>query len=771
MFLKKYLSIALIIIPQLLLAQEVTPIATIKNNDSNGVPVNLGNVYTISGVVTVSNQLGSSGPGAVQDESGAISIYGGNFANNVQIGDSVIITAPLDEYKGLTQLNVTGSGASVSVISSNNNVEPEVVTINQILSQEWNGFEEFESKLIRINNVTVTGTGNFDGGTSGKNYTITDTSGSMDLRIDESVNIAGTPIPSGKIDVIGIIGQYKFASPYNSGYELFPRFVKDIIDDGSPVILSPIIASNIDTTSFTVFFNTARNGNSQVKYGLTENLEIDSVLVDEDTTFHAVQISGLKPGYVYYYKAFSSNSNGMSESDLKTVTTASNDTSLGQINVYFNFSVDTSIALAGNKANGNTDFKQKLLYRINHANSSIDMAVYSFFGMQDIADALIFAKNRGVKIRVVYDNRTIQNSMQSLINAGIKVSMRPSSLSGIMHNKFFVFDARDSIASNDWLWTGSWNVTSSELTWKNNVVEIHDPTITKAYQTEFEEMWGSSDETPNSSEAKFGNQKSDNTPHNFSIGGRDVRMYFSPSDGTNQQIINEIDSADYNIYLAQYVITRNDIEAAIHNRYNNNVQDIRAVVDQINTTGSEFTYMSSYAEMLENTGATLHHKYAIIDALHKESRPMLITGSHNWSSAAETSNDENTLFINDYKIVNQYLQEFKQRYNDMGGTGVFVFPSPVNDKSIKEFSYHLYQNYPNPFNPVTTIRFELPYSQRVELAVFDMLGRKVKTLFNNNAPAGIVTVDFNAENLASGVYFYRLKTDNAVITKKLMLMK
>jgi enterochelin esterase family protein len=92
-----------------------------------------------------------------------------------------------------------------------------------------------------------------------------------------------------------------------------------------------------------------------------------------------------------------------------------------------------------------------------------------------------------------------------------------------------------------------------------------------------------------------------------------------------------------------------------------------------------------------------------------------------------------------------------------------------NDFTPNDFV--LYQNYPNPFNPVTTIRFEVPFSQHVELSVFDMLGREVKVLYNDIAPAGIVTVDFRAEGLASGVYFYRLKTQDFVISKKLLLLK
>ena len=224
------------------------------------------------------------------------------------------------------------------------------------------------------------------------------------------------------------------------------------------------------------------------------------------------------------------------------------------MHVYFNFPVDTTVAIPGNSAQGDRDFKALLIHRINEANYSIDLALYSFFGMQEVADALILAKSRGVKVRVVYDNRTIQNSMQALLNAGILMSQRPSNLSGIMHNKFFIFDARDTIASNDWLWTGSWNVTSTELTWKNNVVEINDPAITAAYQTEFEEMWGSNNDIPDPANAKFGSQKTDNTPHFFNIGGRDIQLYFSPSDGTTGKIINTVNSADQSIYMALYVI-------------------------------------------------------------------------------------------------------------------------------------------------------------------------------------------------------------------------
>ncbi len=752
------------------LAYSQVPISDIRINDSNGSPQLLGQTVTVSGIVTSSNQFGSAGPASIQDNTAGICVYGSGFPAAVNIGDSVIVTAAITQFSGLAELDYdTLGGASFELISSGHLVEPEVVTINDILTQEWNGFEEYEGKLIRLNNVMISGSGNFAGGS---NYTITDASGTSEIRIDNDVNsIIGTPIPSGEIDIIGVLQQYDNSPPYSSGYQLLPRSITDLVYDGTPLILNPVFASNIDTSSFTVYFSTARNGNSQVKYGLTPALEMDSVVINNDTTSHVVPITGLQPFTQYYFKAVSDNAVGRSESSLQNVTTASNDTSIGSMHVYFNFPVDTTVAVPGNSAHGNSDFKALLIHRINEANYSIDLALYSFFGMQDVADAVILAKSRGVKVRVVYDNRTIQNSMQALLDAGILMSQRPSNLSGIMHNKFFIFDARDTIAANNWLWTGSWNVTSTELTWKNNVVEINDPSITAAYQTEFEEMWGSDNDIPNPSNAKFGSQKTDNTPHNFNIGGRDVQLYFSPSDGTTGKIINTVNTADQSIYMSLYVFTRDDIQQNIHSRYLSGVTDIKGVIDQINASGSEFTNLSAYADMWHNPSPTLHHKYGIVDASAPESSPYVITGSHNWSSAAENDNDENTLIIQDFNVANQYMQEFKKRYNDAGGTGEFIVPVSVEDNLVKNFNYTLYQNYPNPFNPVTTIRFQVPVTERVELKVYDMLGREVMTLFNKVAPAGIVDVDFNAGNLASGIYVYRIKAGNFISAKKLMLLK
>lgn len=86
-------------------------------------------------------------------------------------------------------------------------------------------------------------------------------------------------------------------------------------------------------------------------------------------------------------------------------------------------------------------------------------------------------------------------------------------------------------------------------------------------------------------------------------------------------------------------------------------------------------------------------------------------------------------------------------------------------------NYKLSQNYPNPFNPTTNIEFSLPEKSFVKLNVFDINGRQISQLVNENLSAGTFKYDFNAENHPSGTYFYKLETDKFSETKKMILMK
>ena len=106
----------------------------------------------------------------------------------------------------------------------------------------------------------------------------------------------------------------------------------------------------------------------------------------------------------------------------------------------------------------------------------------------------------------------------------------------------------------------------------------------------------------------------------------------------------------------------------------------------------------------------------------------------------------------------------------MSGEGVAGASVKRKDR-VKPSEVVLHQNYPNPFNPQTTIEFEIPDNQKVSLKVYDLLGRVVATLAEGDFKAGIHRVQWNASGVASGLYYYRLRTGSIVKTKKLFILK
>lgn len=117
-------------------------------------------------------------------------------------------------------------------------------------------------------------------------------------------------------------------------------------------------------------------------------------------------------------------------------------------------------------------------------------------------------------------------------------------------------------------------------------------------------------------------------------------------------------------------------------------------------------------------------------------------------------------------------------YDDAAQTFYNNLPVGVKEEVAIPSEYKLDQNYPNPFNPTTTIRYSIPSlgrngisTYKVVLKVYDVLGREVATLVDEEKPAGRYEVEFNGSKLTSGVYFYRLTAGSFSQTKKLLLIK
>ena len=115
---------------------------------------------------------------------------------------------------------------------------------------------------------------------------------------------------------------------------------------------------------------------------------------------------------------------------------------------------------------------------------------------------------------------------------------------------------------------------------------------------------------------------------------------------------------------------------------------------------------------------------------------------------------------------------YKNPDRDWDSTSVLVSLTGVGDNNTEPMlTYKLYNNYPNPFNPSTKIKYSVAENTFVSLKIYDVAGSEIATVVNREQTAGEYEVDFNAVNLTSGVYIYKLNAGSFVETKKMILMK
>ena len=607
----------------------------------------IGSTVTISGIITNGDELGPIR--YIEDATAAIAAYDPTNLVGTLRGDSITITGELIDYNGLLEIqpvnNFSNHGTGYSI-------NPQIITPLQI-------DENTESELVQIDNVFISNGGsNFTQGTH--SFSANGENGILYLRNGHP--LIGTLIPAAPITLIGIASQY--APSGIGGYQLLPRDANDIIFSGGINMTSALTQSNLSNNGFDISWTTDNTGNSNIAYGLSSNLEIDTIINNSSTTTHNLSLPGLLPGTIYYAQAFSINGTDTAFSAVGVFATVSN--SSGTVRAYFNNSVDHSVAITQNAQNIGTTMNDTIKSYIDKAQHTLDIAIYNHSDAL-ITNAINDAYNRGVAVRYLTCGSTTTLALGDL-DTNINVLEKQGG-SGIMHNKFVVIDA--DLNDSSWVITGATNWTSGQLFDDyNNLLLIQDQSIARTYELEFNEMWGSDSLQPNANNALFGPNKTDNTPHQFLVNGDVMEVYFSPSDNTTNKLIDAFQTANDELNFALLVFTQNDLGWALENLHNNSVT-VQGIIEQVNTTGSEYQYLTDAGiDVRSHTGVQhiMHHKYAIIDQALASSNPLVITGSHNWSAAAENSNDENTVFYYNQNIANQYYQEFIERYNELAPT-------------------------------------------------------------------------------------------------------
>jgi hypothetical protein len=150
-----------------------------------------------------------------------------------------------------------------------------------------------------------------------------------------------------------------------------------------------------------------------------------------------------------------------------------------------------------------------------------------------------------------------------------------------------------------------------------------------------------------------------------------------------------------------------------------------------------------------------------------------LASSSNWQKIGFVSGNGSTTEIKRYSFIDQNLNEGKYSYRlkQVDYNGEFEYSNSIEVDVLQLDKFELNQNYPNPFNPNTSIKFSLPFAGNVKLSVYNLLGQEIQTLINGFKDAGIHTVNFEAKNLNSGIYLYKLEANGLTQTRKMTLLK
>jgi len=677
----------------------------------------VGSTVTITGVVTNGDELGVIR--YIEDATAGIALYDPATLGAVVRGEEIAVTGVLVDYNGLMEMTPVNS---ITINSSGNTVVPQVITPLQV-------GESTEGELIQIDNVIfnnggslfTVGTHDFvSNGETGKIY------------IKAGSPLENAMIPMGAVTLIGISSQYTFSMPANDGYQILPRDSSDIIQTGGLLFTSSVVQSNITTTSFDLSWSISDSSSTNCNYGLTNGL--GSIVNNGGNSLtHNLSLTGLSPATFYYVQCYSVNGVDTAFSNINVYSTASNST--GIIRPYFNHSVDASFSNGVDAQDITTHFNDTIAAYMDLAQNTLDICVYNASDAT-IGAAINAAYNRGVAVRYIADDDVV-NSMLSSLDPNIPIVFRDPAPAGIMHNKFIIVDANST--NNSWVMGGSTNWTNPSNLFNdyNNIIFIQDEAIAKAYTMEFEEMWAGT----------FGGNKLDNTPHKFIVGGANVEVYFSPSDQTTSQINKVIESVDYTLEFGLLSFTRDDLAQTVIDKNAEFGVSIRGIIESENTSGSEFANLQTNGvNMRSHQGVpnSLHHKYAIADANVGGSDPIVLTGSHNWSTNAETNSDENTLIIHDATIANIYLQEFEKRWGELGT------PNAVNELIDVDLIVS-----PNPTKGTVVILSDL------EILQTNLYAADGKLLSVNDGT--IIEID------VQGIYFVKVITKKGSVVKKIIV--
>jgi len=294
--------------------------------------------------------------------------------------------------------------------------------------------------------------------------------------------------------------------------------------------------------------------------------------------------------------------------------------------------------------------EEKLIQLINDAQTSIHIASFEF-NLTPVAEALIAAKNRGVDVKWMaddkngtqYDTQPGRGQFALLKAAGIEV--KDDARTALMHNKFWIFDGQIA-------WTGSTNITSNGIfKQNNNVLVIRSPEIAYIFEREFQEMWS----------GQFG-PRAPSTVNNqwVVLDGTPIQVLFSPEDHIVNNLIALVNDAQTSIRFLAFSFTDYPLAKAMIDKSKAGV-DVKGVYETFGSTGDRSELKTFWCAGVpvrqDGNGSFLHDKIIIVD------NTIVVTGSLNYSSSADDANEENVVILDNAEIASLYLQEFEKLWD------------------------------------------------------------------------------------------------------------
>lgn len=301
----------------------------------------------------------------------------------------------------------------------------------------------------------------------------------------------------------------------------------------------------------------------------------------------------------------------------------------------------------------------------------------------------------------------------------------------------------------------------------------------------------------------YDRMEGDSSYYRYHSSGEDFLFNFNWTDGAIVNIIFYDSCAQFNLILRS-PSTYLGVQTDIYNKFGG---DYCPGYPDTNWTLSSLDYSDFFGEIRAGSGTLIGAYingisygtlYPVPVELFSFTASVVNRNIHlNWITATETNNygfEIFRYFLTD-SVDKQYLgfvkgngttseinsYEFEDK-NLSSGNYKYVLIQIDYDGTRKEIaeteiyidypnSYKLHQNYPNPFNPTTTIKYSIPQNDFVNLTVYNILGKAIKTLVNEEKPAGGYEVNFDASYLSSGVYLYKIQAGNYTKVNKLMLLK